>query len=33
MKISSWLPKGNRKCVFGKEGMGNGIAFYEGKRK
>ena len=33
MKVSSWLLKGNRKCVFSKEDMRTGIAFYEGKKK
>ena len=33
IKVSSWLLKESRKCVFGKEGMRTGIAFREGKRK
>ena len=32
-KVNSWLLKENTKCVFSKEGMRNGIAFCEGKRK
>ena len=33
IKVSSWLLKGARKYVFGKEGMRNGTAFCDGKRK
>ena len=33
INIHSWLLKENRQCVFGKEGMRKGIAFYKGKRK
>ena len=32
-KVNSWLLKENTKCVFSKEGMRNGIAFCERKRK
>ena len=27
-KDSSWLLKGSRMCVFSKEGIRNGVAFY-----
>ena len=33
IKVSCWLIKENKMCVFSKEGMKNGTAFYEGKRK
>ena len=32
-KVNSWLLKEGTKCVFSKEGMRNGTAFCEGKRK
>ena len=31
--VNSWLLKEGTKCVFSKEGMRNGTAFCEGKRK
>ena len=33
IKVSSWLLKESRMCIFSQEGMRNGIAFYEGKSK
>ena len=33
IKVSSWLLRESKMCVFSKEVMRNGIPFYEGKRK